>query len=130
MKSQVICKDSKNYPTHLAALNELPEGPPKDVGMSMTRSHTSEGTEVDAFCLPFFFDLEGDAESAEVVSGKVYTCKFAVVATMSCDGIRNTQNKYMTALTLDVVKVASYISLSSLTDCATGIKDGYDKRDI
>lgn len=64
----------------MAARNELPEEPPSDEGMSITRSHTSEGNEVDTFCFPFFFSLEGEAD---LVSGKVYTRSSAVVATMS-----------------------------------------------
>lgn len=73
----------RKNPTYLAARNELAEGPP---GMSTTFSHTSKGNEVE-FCLRFFF-LDGLADG--VVPGRVKTCKFAVVATMSCSIVLDT----------------------------------------
>lgn len=96
----------------LTARNELPEGPPIDGGMSTTRSQTRMGNVLEigpAFCFPFFFDLEGDADAVIVLGlGRENICKFAVVATMSCD----------------FVNVASYISLSVLIVWATGANEG------
>lgn len=76
----IVCLSVKD-PTYLAARNVLPKDPS---GMSRTRSHTSEVTDTDAFCFTFFLDLEG---VTELVSGKEYTCKFAVVAMISCSGM-------------------------------------------